>query len=49
MLYSSETIGKAEARRQSEATAQASHTNNAVGRSALPLSYSIMVVEIYAG
>jgi hypothetical protein len=40
MVYSSETIEKAEDHRQSEAIEWDRHTNNALARSVLPLSYN---------
>jgi hypothetical protein len=50
MIYSNETIGKAETCRQSKAIAQAGLTKkNAVARATLPLSFnSKMAVEILA-
>jgi hypothetical protein len=40
MIYLSETIGKAEARRQSEAIVGAGYTNNLAAGSTLHLSYN---------
>jgi hypothetical protein len=41
IIYSSETIGKAEAHRQSEAIALAGHSNNVVSQSKLPPLISV--------